>query len=164
MRQRRSAVYVAAMVDDPQRQLPGSAMPRTAMPPATRDLVVRYLQGLPGRGDTPSPPPPASTNAEADGATLYARWCASCHGAHGRGDGPNATHLPVKPSVHADGEAMRQRSDDALHDTIASGGLLMNRSARMPAFGETLTTREIRELVAHIRRLCRCQGPAWSRP
>jgi mono/diheme cytochrome c family protein len=39
----------------------------------------------------------------------------------------------------------------------------MNRSPRMPAFGATLSSAEIRALVRHIRALCRCEGPAWSR-
>jgi mono/diheme cytochrome c family protein len=40
---------------------------------------------------------------------------------------------------------------------------VMNRSARMPAFGATLSAAEIRALVRHIRTLCRCEGPTWSR-
>lgn len=58
---------------------------------------------------------------------------------------------------------MELRSDDALYDTIAGGGAIMNRSPRMPAFGATLTYGEIRALVSHIRTLCNCEGPAWSR-
>jgi mono/diheme cytochrome c family protein len=153
------------MIDDPQRTVPGSAMPRTAMLPATRDVIVRYLSSLPGDGtQAPVPavavPPIAS---ESDGGALYARWCAGCHGTGGRGDGPNAAHLPVRPSAHADGTAMSARSDDALHDTIAGGGGIMNRSPRMPAFGETLSDPQIRSLVRYIRTLCSCEGPAWSR-
>ena len=160
-RQRRSAAFIAAMVDDPQGTLPGSMMPRTTLPPATRDLVVRYLQAQPGSGTTVSPAaPPAPPGS--GGTALYARWCASCHGTSGRGDGPNAARLPVKPAVHADAGAMGLRSDDALYDTIAGGGAIMNRSPRMPAFGETLSAHQIRSLVAEIRRLCRCEGPSWS--
>ena len=165
VRQRRSAAYVAAMVADPQRVVPGSIMPRTLMPESTRDLITRYLQG--GEGGegrkgalTPSPAAPA---APGNGAALYAKWCAACHGATGRGDGPNATNLPVKPAMHASREAMSARPDDSLFDTIAAGGEMMNRSPRMPAFGATLSTAEIRALVRHIRSLCRCEGPQWSR-
>jgi mono/diheme cytochrome c family protein len=57
---------------------------------------------------------------------------------------------------------MSARPDDALYDTIAGGGAIMNRSARMPAFGTTLSPAQIRALVRHIRTLCRCTGPAWS--
>jgi hypothetical protein len=58
---------------------------------------------------------------------------------------------------------MSTRSDDALYDAIAAGGLVMNRSPRMPAFGASLTPDEIQSLVRHIRELCGCQAPAWSR-
>ena len=32
------------------------------------------------------------------GADLYGEFCAACHGASGRGDGPAAASLPVKPA------------------------------------------------------------------
>ncbi len=167
VRTRRSAAYIAAIVTDPAAVVPAAAMPRTPMPPATRALIIRYLQARPGSATDGAPsaapaaaaPPPRA----GDGAALYARWCAACHGPTGKGDGPNASALPVTPAAHADAAAMSQRPDDSLYDTIAGGGAIMNRSARMPAFGETLSPAEIRALVAHIRTLCRCQGPAWSR-
>ena len=40
----------------------------------------------------------------------------------GRGDGPNARDLPVRPTAHANATAMSARSDDVLFDTIAGGG------------------------------------------
>ena len=145
--------------------MPGAAMPRIRMPESTRDLVVRYLASLPGQApDAPAPAPvPTPPTATPDGKALYAKWCAACHGETGRGDGPNAARLPVKPAAHASRDAMAARPDDSLFDTIASGGAVMNRSPRMPAFGGSLTTPEIRALVRHIRTLCRCEGPAWSR-
>jgi mono/diheme cytochrome c family protein len=164
VRTRRSAEYIASIVSDPARVVPAAAMPRTLMLPVTRDLIIRYLQTRPGTpaGAMPAPlPAPAATTV--DGAALYTKWCASCHGLKGKGDGPNAPNLPVKPATHADGAAMSRRPDDSLYDTIAGGGEIMNRSPRMPAFGASLTPAEIRALVAHIRTLCRCQGPAWSR-
>ena len=165
VRERRSVLYIEAIVANPQSIVPGAAMPRIRMPDATRALVVRYLASLPGsspEGPIPVSVPP-TPSAAPDGKALYARWCASCHGATGAGDGPNASRLPVKPAAHASREAMSARPDDSLFDTIASGGAVMNRSPRMPAFGGSLTAAEIRALVRHIRTLCRCEGPAWSR-
>ena len=166
VRQRRSAAYVAAMIADPQRVVPGSPMPKTAMPLSIREVITRYLGGAEGaggaRGALPSAPA-ATPTAPPDGGALYAKWCAACHGATGRGDGPNAPNLPVKPAAHASKEAMAARPDDSLFDTIAAGGAVMNRSPRMPAFGQTLTPAEIRALVRQIRTFCGCEGPAWSR-
>lgn len=161
VRERRSAAYVAAIIDDPQRTAPGIAMPRTVMPPETRRAVVTYLQTLPGDGSSDARA--ALPRHNAGGAGLYARWCAGCHGASGKGDGPNATRLPVRPTAHADAAVMSRRPDDTIYDAIAGGGAIMNRSHRMPAFGATLTDDEIRTLVRYIRTVCGCQGPAWSR-
>lgn len=161
VRQRRSARYIADMIDDPQRIVPGSAMPRTPLAPSTRALLVRYLaRAAVAPSPRPETVPPSATPA--NGAALYARWCASCHGAQGGGDGPNARFLPVRPAVHRDGRVFSRRSDDQLFDAIAAGGAAMGRSARMPAFGASLAPLELRALVAHIRALCACREPASS--
>lgn len=159
VRQRRSAEYIAAMLRDPQAVVPGTQMPRPMLAERTRALLLRYLGGSEETARSVAPTP---SNASS-GAELYARFCSSCHGLDGRGDGPNATALPVRPSNHTDGARMALRSDDALYDTIAGGGAIMNRSPRMPAFGATLAPTQITALVQHLRTLCRCQGPAWSR-
>lgn len=166
VRERRSPAYIAQMIADPQRVVPGAIMPRTPMPAATRELVARYLASLPGDGSAAPATAdrrPSATTPAPDGAQLYAKWCAACHGATGGGDGPNASSLPVRPAVHSSRDAMAARPDDSLFDTIAAGGAVMNRSPRMPAFGATLSPAEIRSLVRHIRTLCRCEGPEWSR-
>jgi len=124
-------------------------------------LIVRYLGGDATIVDA-APRVDTTANADSTGATLYARYCTGCHGQRGRGDGPNATALPVPPARHASRDAMSARPDDALYDTISGGGAIMNRSPRMPAYGTTLSPAQIRALVRHIRSLCQCQGPAWS--
>jgi mono/diheme cytochrome c family protein len=165
VRARRDPAYIAAMVTDPQRVKPGALMPRPRLSASERALVIRYLGGEVGA--VPAPGGSASGGGAGgsvpDGAVLYRQWCAGCHGAAGGGDGPNAKSLPVAPARHNDGAVMSQRTDDVLYDTIDGGGAIMKRSARMPAFGGTLTPGEIRAVVAHLRRLCRCAGPSWSR-
>jgi len=161
---RRNAAYIRAIIEDPQRNVPASAMPRTPMPVATRELVIRYLTRAAPAGVAPA----AATvrgvlsSGSSSSAVLYQRWCAACHGQSGGGDGPNAKYLPVHPAVHSSAAQMSVRSDDALYDAIAGGGLVMGKSARMPAFGATLTPTEIHALVAYIRTLCKCTAPAWS--
>jgi len=108
---RRSADYIRRMVENPQSALRGAAMPRTTMPEAERDLIVRFLSSdalapgkrgaVAGERSANAPPAPpalskaASAPAAPDGEALYGRWCANCHGALGHGDGPNAKYLPV---------------------------------------------------------------------
>lgn len=156
---RRDAAYIRAIVEDPQRIVPGAAMPKVVMPATIRDLVVAYLTRDAATGVQPQGQPVAQTSTVSQ---RYARWCSSCHGNAGGGDGPNARYLPVRPAVHASSAQMSARSDDALFDAIAGGGAIMGKSSRMPPFGGSLSSREIRELVAYIRALCACRGPAWS--
>lgn len=169
VRTRRDAAYIAGMIADPQRTRPGAMMPRIRMPDSERDLIIRVLGGDPSSivartagtaGAIRGAPVDTSTT---HGRVLYQAWCAGCHGATGAGDGPNAPSLPVRPARHSDARSMSARSDDALFDTIDGGGAIMDRSPRMPPFGGTLGARDIRALVAYIRSLCSCQGPAWSR-
>jgi mono/diheme cytochrome c family protein len=160
VRERRDPGYIAAIISDPQHTKPGASMPRVRMPASERLLLVRYLGGDPSQiRPTPAPLPAAP----ADGKALYTQWCAGCHGATGNGNGPNAAYLPVRPAQHNNTTAMSARSDDALFDTIEAGGAIMNKSPRMPAFGGSLTSQQIRALVQYIRTMCRCQAPAWSR-
>jgi len=161
-------VFIAAMIRDPQMARPGSLMPKTPMPEQTLELVASYLSARRPPAAAPPPRPaggaPVATGTiPRDAPSLYAALCAPCHGAHGGGDGFNARYLPVAPAVHADRAAMAQRSDDRLFDAIAGGGAVLGKNVRMPAFGATLSRKEIHALVRYIRELCRCEGPAWSR-
>ena len=164
VRGRRDPAYIARVVADPQATVQGTLMPHTPMPHEWRALIVRYLGGDARLIDASTTGPKVGSGGTTDstGATLYARYCTGCHGSQGHGDGPNAGSLPVPPARHASKEAMSTRSDDALYDTIAGGGAIMNRSPRMPAYGTTLSPAQIRALVRHIRSLCGCQGPSWS--
>lgn len=150
-------------ITGPERVTPGSIMPRVPMTPETAGLLAGYLSGE----NVEAPPVPVELTPAARPDTaapaLYHRFCAPCHGERGAGDGPNAQHLPVPPTRHSDDAYMSRRPDDALYDAIAAGGWVMGKSSRMPPFGRTLTPGQIRSLVRHLRTLCRCEGPAWSR-
>jgi mono/diheme cytochrome c family protein len=164
------------MIRDPQGTVPHTIMPRVPMPQETLELIANYLVQVAGsrypqsqraqaaHRTPPQPPEPAPATEPAEPApVLYARFCSRCHGAQGHGDGDNVAYLPVRPTAHADSAYMSRRSDDALFDATYAGGYIMNRSNRMPPFGETLTRDQIWELVRYLRTLCRCEGPAWSR-
>jgi mono/diheme cytochrome c family protein len=161
---RRPAEYVYAMIRDPQHTVSGTVMPRVEMPAKTLELIAAFLleqKSAPSGTDTAriASAPPASNT---DGKALYGRYCASCHGTEGGGNGPNARYLAVQPTAHSSASLMSKRSDDALFDTIFAGGYIMNRSNLMPPFGATLSAPDIRTLVSYIRTLCHCQGPPWS--
>jgi mono/diheme cytochrome c family protein len=158
------------MIEDPQGTAPGSIMPKVPMAGSTRELIIAYLtrgtavtrrarDAGQRRSRDGRPAMPAATQ---DASALYGRYCTPCHGAQGRGDGPNAAHLPVRPAAHAAVPFMSRRSDDRLFDAIYAGGYPLGRSVAMPAYGETLTSAEIWSLVRYLRQLCRCSGPAWA--
>lgn len=158
--------WVAAVVADPAASIPGTLMPHQRLQDQDLQRLVTYLMSLPAEpGDatgTAVAPPAFAGEDRLDGAALYARHCAACHGDAGGGDGWNAENLPVAPTPHADSDLMGVRPDDTLFDAIYAGGFVLDRSPRMPAFGSMLDTEQIRALVAHIRTLCACTQPAWA--
>ena len=159
--------HVEAMIRDPQGTLPGTLMPRQRMPDREVRRLAAYLMSRTSPGSDASVQPRAPTTIpsgqETNGAALYERHCAACHGDSGNGDGWNAPALPVAPTAHSDAALMSERPDDTLYDGIAGGAWVLDGSPRMPAFAELLTPDQIRALVAHIRTLCACEGPDWSR-
>lgn len=162
-----SPARALAMIRDPAGTVPGTIMPRQPMPERDARRLVAYLFAGPEvpRDQPLEPrqaPPDLPSKQRADGAALYARHCAACHGPEGRGDGWNAPALPVLPTAHADAELMSRRPDDTLFDGIAAGAYILGGSPRMPAFGEMLDTDQIRALVRYIRLLCACEQPAWA--
>ncbi|MDX1645601.1 MAG: cytochrome c [Longimicrobiales bacterium] len=164
--ERADVEYVRSIIRDPAAVVPGTLMPRQPMPQTEVRRLTRYLLSLPP-ADAPPPTAPEAPSVLAaadslDGAALYARNCAACHGASGAGDGWNAGNLPVAPTVHADPVLMSRRPDDTLFDGIAAGGFVLDKSTRMPAFGEMLSPAQMRALVTHIRALCDCREPAWA--
>jgi mono/diheme cytochrome c family protein len=87
-----------------------------------------------------------------EGKKLYQTYCSGCHGNSGRGDGPAAKTLPVKPADHTRG-AMNKYSDQSLAEIIAKGGASVGKSAQMPAWGSILKEPQIAALVTYIRSL-----------
>lgn len=158
--------FIRAMIADPTHAVPRAVMPALPLDEKRRSLVARFLGE--DRPATPTTylslvehhtiPLPPTAGAARD----YARYCAPCHGDAGRGDGFNASYLPVTPTAHADASLMSLRADDTLFDGIAGGGQILDRSHFMPAWGETLSDERISALVRYIRDLCDCEPPAWS--
>lgn len=156
--------FVARMIEDPQAAMPGSNMPGQPLSPRDIALLADLLtEGEQWSGAAPAPIQAPVVPPDTTGPALYQRHCSSCHGVEGRGDGWNAESLPVTPTDHTDASHMSTRVDDALYDAIHAGGWVLDRSPRMPAFGALLTGPQIRALVAHLRTLCDCTAPAWSR-
>lgn len=93
----------------------------------------------------------AKGNAE-NGAKLYRNTCASCHGATGKGNGPAAIALEVKPGDHTNAKHMSTLTDKYLFDITKGGGAAVKKSPLMPAY-TMLKDQEIHDLVACMRTL-----------
>jgi mono/diheme cytochrome c family protein len=85
------------------------------------------------------------------GALLYGKYCAVCHGEQGKGDGFNAYNLDPHPRDFSDSTYMKALSDDQILRTIGGGGRSVNKSPLMPAYGWTLSKQQIRYVMAYVR-------------
>jgi len=159
--------FVFQFIQNPRSHQPETVMPKILMPPKTLELIASFLlqQEIPQSDaaylslvDYPVYAPPGQSSEE----NLYLKYCAACHGASGDGKGYNAKFLPKAPINHADKTYMSTRPDDTLYDGIHAGGFILNKHHFMPPWGQTLCHEEIRQLVAYMRKLCQCDGPAWA--
>lgn len=86
-----------------------------------------------------------------EGKKLYLTYCSSCHGETGKGDGPAAQSLPVKPANHTAGAVMNQFTDKFLTEIISKGGGSVGKSPMMPAWGGALKEGQVQDIVAYLR-------------
>jgi cytochrome c553 len=99
-------------------------------------------------------PVPQTAESVAAGAAVFAKQCASCHGAAGKGDGAMAAKLKSKPSDLTDAEWTHGPTDGEIFTVIRDGA----PSAGMKAFRGALTDRQMWDLVNYVRSI----GPAPS--
>lgn len=78
---------------------------------------------------------------------LYAQRCFNCHGSNGRGDGPLAVVLPVRPPDFRD--TVLKNSNSQIRKVITEG------AGVMPAFGPVLNPAEINDMLQMVRFLSR---------
>jgi cytochrome c oxidase cbb3-type subunit III len=94
---------------------------------------------------------PTWAQNQAEGKKLYLTYCSSCHGDNGKGDGPAAQSLPVKPANHTSGAVMNQLTDQFLMEIISKGGSAVGKSPMMPAWGGQFKENQLRDIVAYVR-------------
>jgi cytochrome c oxidase cbb3-type subunit 3 len=106
---------------------------------------------------TLSVPAHAQTQIRETAADNYKAYCVQCHGMEGNGKGVNVRDMSVQPRDHTDAKAMSGRSDESLFKVIKEGGSSISKSILMPPWAGTLSDEEIKDLVQHLRTLCKCQ-------
>ena len=101
---------------------------------------------------------PGNANQVASGKALYERHCAACHGAELQGQPDWRTRLPsgrMPAPPHDDSGHTWHHADDILFGITKTGFAPPYAPAEyqsdMPAFGSTLTDREIWDVLAYIK-------------
>ncbi|GJL67955.1 MAG: hypothetical protein NPIRA06_05900 [Nitrospirales bacterium] len=121
-------------------------------------LGLRYVTGFiatRGNEDFPYYEPWKSAafnhpNVE-NGGKIYQEYCAQCHGAEGKGDGPAASGLEPKPAVHAN-IPFDKIPLDYLYNVIYYGGKAVGKSPLMPYWGLTIGgTEGVSDVIAYLK-------------
>lgn len=100
----------------------------------------------PASADTLTNPVKNNPTAVTEGKKLYDKYCWTCHGLTGKGDGPGAKNLNPKPADHTS-PVVQDQSDGALYWKISKG-----RGAMAP-YERTLNRTQRWQLVSYIRSL-----------
>lgn len=122
---------------------------RTWPPPGARPIapmeLAPALRGTPAvSGGAPA------TNPEA--RALFGLRCVVCHGEHGKGDGPGAQALKVKPRDYTDAVWQKSVADDFIRQIVLKGGAAVGKDPGMPANPDLLAKPEVVDgLVAIVR-------------
>jgi mono/diheme cytochrome c family protein len=90
-------------------------------------------------------------DARSRGRGVYQHYCQICHGEKGQGDGFNASRLQPPPRSFSDVKFWRQTSDERVSYAIAQGGPSVGKSLLMPAWGNTLSQNQIRDVMVFLR-------------
>ena len=109
---------------------------------------------------------PSLAEADAPGAALYQRYCASCHGVSGRGDGPVAASLKEAPAdltrtpdpgkgaadVASLMEVIDGRRDVAAHGSreMPVWGTVIGKQLEGKPYPERTTLTQLRELAEYV--------------
>jgi mono/diheme cytochrome c family protein len=101
------------------------------------------------------------------GRRLNDQYCDRCHNSESTVERvSNYDNLEVKPHPFSEGDTLNKITDADLNAIITNGGPALQKSALMPAWGNTLSKSEIQALIAYIRAVSdppsRDSGPLYS--
>ena len=82
------------------------------------------------------------------GETIYKQHCLRCHGVNGKGDGPDASSLIVKPTNFHSSNS-RAKTDIELRSIIVWGVVF----SPMHGWWDRLSGGEMRDVISYIRRM-----------
>lgn len=102
------------------------------------------------------------------GKRINDQYCDRCHNAESTVERvSNYDNLEIKPHPFTEGDTLNKMSDADLTAIITHGGPALNKSALMPAWGNTLSKSDIQALIAYIRAVSdppsRNAGPVYAK-
>lgn len=102
------------------------------------------------------------------GRRLNDQYCERCHNPESTVERvSNYDNLEIKPHPFTEGDTLNKISDADLTAIITYGGPAINKSALMPAWGNTISKSEVQALVAYIRAVSdppsRSAGPVFAK-
>jgi len=105
---------------------------------------------------------------QALGRRLNDQYCERCHNPESTVERvSNYDNLEVKPHPFTEGDTLNKISDADLSAIITNGGPALQKSALMPAWGNTLSKSDIQALIAYIRAASdppsRSAGPVYAK-
>ena len=101
------------------------------------------------------------------GRQLNDQYCERCHNSESTVERvSNFDNLEIKPHPFTEGDTLNKLTDDDLSAIISHGGPALNKSALMPAWGNTLSRSDIQALISYIRAISdppnRNAGPVYG--
>jgi len=97
---------------------------------------------------------------ESQGKRVFYLYCVWCHADASPAGPSNRSNVSPQPPLMNDGDKLNSESDEYLQNIITLGGSALGKSAMMPPYGKTITTEEIRALIAFTRAIAQ---PAYQR-
>lgn len=101
------------------------------------------------------------------GRKINDQYCDRCHNPESTVERvSNFDNLEIKPHPFTEGDTLNKMTDADLTAIITYGGPALNKSALMPAWGNTLSKSDIQALISYIRAISdppsRSAGPVYS--
>jgi mono/diheme cytochrome c family protein len=102
------------------------------------------------------------------GRRLNDQYCERCHNPESTVERvSNYDNLEIKPHPFTEGDTLNKISDADLNAIISHGGPALNKSALMPAWGNTLSKSDVVALISYIRAISdppsRSAGPVYAK-
>ncbi|MGO9677426.1 MAG: c-type cytochrome [Candidatus Sulfotelmatobacter sp.] len=102
------------------------------------------------------------------GRQLNDQYCERCHNPESTVERvSNFDNLEIKPHPFTEGDTLNRLTDADLTAIISHGGPALNKSALMPAWGNTLSKSDVQAVISYIRAISdppnRNAGPVYAK-